>query len=111
MHLNKLPLSLIFLFNIIGSGFFYAQNIPIKYTCPRGDSLHRGFICQCSAPKSLTDSIILKHIQFQEKYCPRGIHNFICQCAPASYYQDQKLMVVKKQKKFKRKSKSSRLKE
>jgi hypothetical protein len=79
MFLKKLPLSLIVLFTIIEGGFFYAQEIPSNYICPRGDSLHRGFICQCSNTTIHFDSISLKQLRLQP-YCPRGIHNFICQC-------------------------------
>lgn len=108
MFLKKLPLSLIVLFTIIEGGFFYAQEIPSNYICPRGDSLHRGFMCQCSNPTKYFDSISLKHLRFQS-YCPRGIHNFICQCTVPRNFEYQKIIVVKKPKKFIRKRKSSRL--
>lgn len=79
MFLKKLPLSLIVLFTIIEGGFFYAQEIPSNYICPRGNPGHGGFICQCSNPTKYFDSISLKQLRIQS-YCPRGIHNFICQC-------------------------------
>jgi hypothetical protein len=108
MYLKKLPLSFIIIFTIIESGFFYAQEIPSQYICPRGDSLHRGFICQCSNPTIHFDSISLKKLRIQA-YCPRGIHNFICQCGPDRYSHDKKFIIVKKQKKFKRNRKSPKL--
>jgi len=109
MFIKQLPLSLILVFTVIGSGFFYAQEIPSQYICPRGDSLHRGFICECSVHKIQADSAILKQLYLQINYCPRGIHNFICQCSVARNKQDQKILEIKKQKKFKRNRKSPRL--
>ena len=79
MFFKKLPLSLVTLFTIIESGFFYAQEIPSHYICPRGNPGHRGFICQCSNPNVQFDSISIKQLRIQS-YCPRGIHDFICQC-------------------------------
>ncbi len=108
MYLKKLPLSFIIIFTIIESGFFYAQEIPSQYICPRGNSGHHGFICQCSNPNIHFDSISLKQLRIQA-YCPRSLHNFICQCSVPRNFEDKKIMVVKKQKKFKRKCKSRRL--
>ena len=108
MFFKKLPLSLIVLFTTIESGFFYAQEIPSPYLCPRGDSMHRGFICQCSNPTIHFDTISLKQLRTQA-YCPRGIHDFICQCSVPRNFEQQDIVVQKKQKKFKRKRKSIRL--
>ena len=142
MFLKKLPLSLIVLFTIIESGFFYAQKNPPAYICPRGVGGHGGFICQCSNPTIKFDSISLKELRIQAfcprgihnficqcnnprtkidtviitkllkyKYCPQGIHDYYCQCRPDRFSHDQKLIIVKKQKKFIRKRKSTRLKQ
>jgi hypothetical protein len=98
MFFKKLPLSIILVFTIIGSGFFYAQEIPSQYICPRGDAGHRGFICQCANPNIQFDSISIKQIRLQG-YCPRGIHNFICQCTNPRTKIDS--VIIRKIHKFK----------
>lgn len=101
MFFKKLPLSFVLFFNIIGSGFFYAQTNFLPNQCPLGRPEHRSFICQC-APSPFKDTLLLKPYRgLDTMFCPWGRHNFICQCGPKPAYQLPK--VVEKKKKTKRK--------
>lgn len=84
MIIKKQPLFLVLFFNILGSGFFYSQEGSKTYQCPQGR--HKGFICQCGP---LKDSGLKLNIErfAADKYCPLGIHNFVCQCAPLHIYR------------------------
>lgn len=90
MFSKKLPLLILLFFNMMGSGFFYAQTNFIPNLCPQKRQEHSTFICQCAPLKIFADTAKPNQNQIlplklkPEMVCPLGRHDFICQCGPIS---------------------------